>query len=124
MRNRQQGLDTHGVHLHSKERPDREVCRVGLGQHDITVLHQTGRILQRWACEHTEAGLAQALHRLSHHGQPGTLPVIIERTGGLVIDRLLAAGHPVVPVHPTAFHAARPIYRLRRRVESARWTRR
>jgi len=34
--------------------------------------------------------------------------VIIERTSGLVIDRLLAAGHPVVPVHPTAFFAARP----------------
>src|SRR5919109_4613397 len=26
--------------------------------------------------------------------------VIIERTSGLVVDRLLAAGHPVVPVHP------------------------
>ena len=76
--------------------------------HDITVLDQAGRILQRWACEHTEAGLAQALHRLSQHGQPSTLPVIIERTSGLVIDRLLATGHPVVPVHPTAFHAARP----------------
>jgi transposase len=34
--------------------------------------------------------------------------VIIERSAGLVVDRLLAAGHPVVPVHPTAFHAARP----------------
>jgi transposase len=76
--------------------------------HDITVLDQAGRILERWACEHTEAGLTQALHRLSQHGQPSTLPVIIERTSGLVIDRLLATGHPVVPVHPTAFHAARP----------------
>jgi transposase len=76
--------------------------------HDITVVDQAGRILKRWACEHTEAGLAQALHRLRQHGQPATLPVIIERTSGLVIDRLLAAGHPVVPVHPTAFHAARP----------------
>jgi hypothetical protein len=34
--------------------------------------------------------------------------VIIERSAGLVVDRLVAAGHPVVPVHPTAFHAARP----------------
>jgi hypothetical protein len=24
------------------------------------------------------------------------------------VDRLLSAGHPVVPVHPTAFFAARP----------------
>jgi transposase len=76
--------------------------------HDITVVDQAGHIIERWACEHTEAGLAQALHRLSQHGQPATLPVIIERTSGLVIDRLLAAGHLVVPVHPTAFHAARP----------------
>jgi hypothetical protein len=81
--------------------------------HDITVVDQAGGIVQRWACEHTEADLAQALHRLSQHGQPSTLPVIIERTSGLVIDRLLAAGHPVVPVHPTAFHAARPLGCLR-----------
>jgi transposase len=49
-----------------------------------------------------------ALARLARHGQPAELPVIIERSTGLVVDRLLAAGHPVVPVHPTAFHAARP----------------
>ncbi|MGW3071034.1 IS110 family transposase, partial [Streptomyces sp. NPDC001130] len=29
-------------------------------------------------------------------------------SSGLVADRLLKAGYPVVPVHPTAFHAARP----------------
>ena len=34
--------------------------------------------------------------------------MIIERSTGLVVDRLLAAGDPVVPVHPTAVHAARP----------------
>jgi transposase len=34
--------------------------------------------------------------------------VAIEQSSGLVVDRLLAAGHPVVPVHATAFHAARP----------------
>jgi len=76
--------------------------------HDITVLDQTGQILERWACAHTETDLVQALRHLSRHGHASTLPVIIERTSGLVIDRLLAAGHPVVPVHPTAFHAARP----------------
>ena len=40
--------------------------------------------------------------------KPAELPVIIERSTGLVVDRLLAAGYPVVPVHPTAVHAARP----------------
>jgi hypothetical protein len=34
--------------------------------------------------------------------------VAIETTNGLVVDRLLAAGHPVVPVHPNAFNATRP----------------
>ena len=32
----------------------------------------------------------------------------IETTSGLVVDRLLEAGHPVVPIHPNAFNAARP----------------
>jgi transposase len=36
------------------------------------------------------------------------LAVTIETSRGLIVDRLLAAGHPVVPVHPNAFHAARP----------------
>src|SRR5919198_529805 len=46
--------------------------------------------------------------RLRSHGRPEDLPVAIETTSGLVVERLLAAGHPVVPIHPNAFHAARP----------------
>ena len=46
--------------------------------------------------------------RLIRHGRPEQLPVAIERPSGLVVDRLLAAGHPVIPIHPNAFHAARP----------------
>ena len=38
---------------------------------------------------------------------PADLPVAIERPDGIVVERLLAAGHVVVPVHPNAFHAAR-----------------
>ncbi|MCZ7456173.1 IS110 family transposase [Streptomyces sp. WMMC940] len=30
---------------------------------------------------------------------------MIESSRGLAVDRLLAAGHPVVPVHPNVFHA-------------------
>jgi transposase len=76
--------------------------------HDVTVLDDQGRVLERWALRHTEQAPAEALARLARHGQPAHLPVIIERSTGLVVDRLLAAGHPVVAVHPTAFHAARP----------------
>lgn len=76
--------------------------------HDITVLDDRGAIVVRWALPHTEQALTAALDRLARHGNPAELPVIIERPDGLVVDRLLAAGHPVFPVHPTAFHAARP----------------
>jgi Transposase len=76
--------------------------------HDVTVLDDRGAVLDRWAFAHTEQAIAAALNRLAHHGDPGALPVIIERPDGLVIERLLAAGHPVFPVHPNAFHAARP----------------
>jgi transposase len=76
--------------------------------HDVTVLDDHGDTLERWAFPHTEAGWATTLRRLRRHGEPHDLPVIIEKTGGLVVDRLLGAGHPVIPVHPTSFYAARP----------------
>ena len=76
--------------------------------HDVTVLDDTGAMLDRWAFAHTASGWAATIHRLHGQGEPDDLPVIIERTSGLVVDRLLEAGHPVVPVHPTSFHAARP----------------
>ena len=76
--------------------------------HDVTVLDDAGTVLDRWAFPHTEAGWVMALTRLRRHGEPGEMPVIIEKTSGLIVDRLLAAGHPVVPVHPNSFHAARP----------------
>ena len=76
--------------------------------HDVTVLDEVGAVVDRWAFRHTEQDLAGALDRLAGLSAPAALPVIIERTSGLVVDRLVAAGHPVVPVHPTAFWAARP----------------
>ena len=76
--------------------------------HDVTVVDDAGRIVDRWAAEHTEIGLDQTLARLAGHGRPERLPVAIERPSGLVVDRLLAAGHSVIPIHPNAFHATGP----------------
>jgi transposase len=76
--------------------------------HDVTVLDDAGAVVDRWALQHTEQDLAAALGRLARLGEPAALPVTIERSGGLVVERLVAAGHPVVPVHPTAVWAARP----------------
>ncbi|MFE5582890.1 IS110 family transposase [Kitasatospora sp. NPDC056531] len=76
--------------------------------HDVTVMDNSGTRVDRWELAHTEQGIDATLKRLRKHGSPADLPVAIETTRGLVVDRLLAAGHPVVPVHPNAFHAMRP----------------
>ena len=78
------------------------------GSHDVTVIDQAGARTDRWALAHTETGMATTLARLRRHGDPAGLPVAIETTRGLVVDRLLAAGHPVIPIHPNAFNAVRP----------------
>ena len=61
--------------------------------HDVTVLDDDGHRQARWAFEHTESGWTSTLQRLRCYGEPHELPVIIERTSGLVVDRLLEAGH-------------------------------
>jgi hypothetical protein len=76
--------------------------------HAVTILDAAGEVVDRWVLAHTEQDLDTMLARLASHGSPAELPVAIERADGLVVDRLLAAGHPVVAVDPGAFHAARP----------------
>ncbi|MEY9850310.1 transposase [Streptacidiphilus sp. BW17] len=76
--------------------------------HDVSVMDDSGTRVDRWELAHTEQGIDATLKRLRRHGSPADLPVAIETSRGLVVDRLLAAGHPVVPVHPNAFHAMRP----------------
>lgn len=76
--------------------------------HDITVIDAEGAVIDRWAVRHDADGIDTAIARLGGHGRPEDLAVAIETTSGLVVDRLLAAGHPVVPIHPNAFNAARP----------------
>ncbi|WP_435592141.1 IS110 family transposase [Nocardia sp. bgisy118] len=80
----------------------------GCSAHEVSVLDSEGGCIDRFAVAHTEDGIAEALRRLGTHGAATDLAVIIETTRGLVVDRLLAAGHSVIPVHPNAFHAARP----------------
>ena len=76
--------------------------------HAVTVLDQGGTLVDHWTLGHTEHDLDTILTRLAAHGDPADLPVAIERSDGLIVARLLAAGHPVVPISPGAFHAARP----------------
>ncbi len=76
--------------------------------HDVTVTDERGHRLAHWTLRHFEDDLVATMQRLAEFTDPADLPVAIETRSGLVVDRLLAAGHPVVPVHPNAFHALRP----------------
>jgi transposase len=76
--------------------------------HDVTVIDEAATVIARFSLTHDESGLMRALKRLEALARPQELPIAIETTSGLVVDRLLAAGHPVVPIHPNAFHATRP----------------
>jgi len=75
---------------------------------DVTVFDDAGGVVERWAWTHDQAGMAATIQRLAALGDPGGLAVAIEATHNLVIDRLLASGHPVVPIRPNAFHPTRP----------------
>src|SRR6266545_3142550 len=76
--------------------------------HELCVVDDQAQIVERFGFAHSERGLRDALERLARLGPPAELPVAIERPSGLPVERLLAAGHPVVPIHPNAFAAARP----------------
>lgn len=76
--------------------------------HDVTVIDDAGAVVAHWPVVHDEAGIEEVIARLGALGAPGSLPVAIEITSGLVVDRLLGAGHPVVAIHPNSFNAARP----------------
>jgi hypothetical protein len=56
--------------------------------HDGTVIDDAGAVVDRWTPPHTEAGLSDALVRLGRSGRPEELPVAIEQSSGLFVDRL------------------------------------
>jgi hypothetical protein len=76
--------------------------------HHVTVIADNGAVVDAFGLDHTEVGLAGAIQRLRGHAEAAKLPVAIERPEELVVERLLSAGHPVVPIHPNSFNAARP----------------
>jgi transposase len=89
--------------------------RIGLAwggaAHNLCILDTQGAIATRFEVAHAAKGLTELKARLAHFGDPAELPVAIERPSGLVVEALLAAGHPVVPIHPNVVKASRPRYR-------------
>jgi transposase len=76
-------------------------------RHAVCVLDDAGNRITAFEVTHTADGLDQLADRLRRLGPAAKLPVAIERPDGRLVDRLLEAGHPVVPVQPNTIKAWR-----------------
>jgi transposase len=70
--------------------------------HAVCVMDRSGQVVERFTIAHSAEGLGRLVRRLAGLGDPGDLPIAIERPSGRLVDVLLEAGHPVVPVSPNA----------------------
>lgn len=79
-------------------------------EHTICVIDAQARIIWRAVIPHTAQGMATLRARLTKLAEAPALPVAVERPSGLLVDTLVDAGFPVVPVHPNVLKASRPRY--------------
>jgi len=79
--------------------------------HAVGVVDQTGTLVLSFEITHDAAGLAAMRKKLDRLAPASDIPIAIERPSGLIVDALIAAGHPVVPIHPNVVKACRPRYR-------------
>jgi transposase len=70
--------------------------------HAVCVLDVLGAIVASFPVPHTADGVKSLITRLGRLADPEQMPVGIERPNGRLVDLLLEAGHPVVPVSPNA----------------------
>jgi transposase len=71
--------------------------------HAVCVLEASGRVKAEFTVAHTADGFADLRRRLDRLAEdPADVPIGIERPDGRLVDALLEAGHPVVPVKPNA----------------------
>ena len=75
--------------------------------HAVCVMDVAGKVVARFTVAHSAEGLDRLVRKLAGLGEPGDMPVAIERPSGILVDALLEAGHPVVPVSPNAIKAWR-----------------
>jgi transposase len=76
-------------------------------RHAVCVLDDAGNTISTFQVARSADGLEQLVTRLCRLGDPAALPVAIQRPDGRLVDRLLEAGHPVVPVQANAIKAWR-----------------
>ncbi len=79
----------------------------GSEEHAVCVLDGEGRAVDRFTVAHSADGFTRLTTRLARYGEPADVPVAIERPDGRLVDRLLEAGHSVVPVKTNAIKAWR-----------------
>jgi transposase len=70
--------------------------------HAVCVMDHGGKIVDRFTIQHSADGIAMLIRRLAKLAEAGDVQVGIERPNGRLVDLLLEAGHPVVPVSPNA----------------------
>lgn len=83
----------------------------GGASHSVCIIDGSGQLVAREEVRHDATGLAALLARLRAIAAPAELPIAIERPTGLLVDTLVEAGHPVIPIHPNVVKACRPRYR-------------
>lgn len=76
-------------------------------EHAVCVQDRDGRMVAAFTIAHTAAGFGTLAARLGKLGEAEQMPVAIERPDGRLVDALLEAGHPVLPVKPNAIKAWR-----------------
>ncbi|MEU8976956.1 IS110 family transposase [Streptomyces monashensis] len=79
----------------------------GSAEHAVCVLDEAGKARSEFTITHTSVGFAELVRKLARFGPAEDIPVAIERPDGRLVDLLLEAGHPVVPVKPNAIKAWR-----------------
>jgi len=83
----------------------------GSASHAVCVINETGQVVTRIEVRHDADGLAGMLARLKRIAPPAELPIAIERPSSLIVEALVAAGHPVIPIPPNVVKACQPRYR-------------
>jgi transposase len=82
----------------------------GGAHHQLCVVDHAGRRLTEKRVNHDVAGLAELQRELCRHGD--RLPICVERSEGLLVERLQAVGHAVFPVSPRIAARARERYKV------------
>lgn len=86
-------------------------CTAGLDwaseTHAICIVNGHGEVRESFEVRHDAVGLSELVRRLGRYPE---LRLAIERPDGLLVDTLVDAGIPVVPIHPNKLKAARERY--------------